>query len=96
LSNKNNEVIALGHPGGRCRNCERMTDKIEVCAILLNDAAIERSQGNPELASADFESLCNVMWPDDNDMKRDGLTREEFRLALQSAWMKMATPKFDQ
>ena len=41
---------------------------------------------------ADFESFCNVMWTDDGDMKRAGLTREEFRLALQGAWMKMPKP----
>ena len=73
---------------------ERMTDKIEACAAILSDAAIERARENPELARADFESFCNVMWTDDSDMKRAGLTREEFRIALQSAWMKM--PKADQ
>jgi hypothetical protein len=59
---------------------EGMTDKIEACAAILCDAAIERAQENPELARADFESFCNVMWTDDGDMKRAGLTREEFRI----------------
>ena len=58
---------------------EGMTDKIEACAAILCDAAIERAQENPELARADFESFCNVMWTDDADMKRAGLTREESR-----------------
>ena len=72
---------------------EGMTDKIEACAAILCDAAIERAQENPELARADFESFCNVMWTDDGDMKRAGLTREEFRIALQSAWIKMPKPQ---
>ena len=69
-----------------------MTDKIEACAAVLYDAAIEKAQDDPGLAGADFELLCNVMWTDDRDMERAGLTREEFRLALQSAWMKMPKP----
>ena len=40
---------------------EGMADKIEACAAILCDAAIERAQENPELARADFESFCNVM-----------------------------------
>ncbi len=70
-----------------------MTDKIEACAAVLYDAALELAQNDPELARADFESFCTIMWTDDGDMKRAGLTREEFRLALQHAWMKM--PKTD-
>ena len=69
-----------------------MTDKIEACAAVLYDAAIELTQNNPELARADFESFCNVMWTDDRDIERAGLTREEFRVALQGAWMKMPRP----
>ena len=52
-----------------------MTDKIEACATVLYDAAMERAQDDR-----------------DGDMKRAGLTREEFRLALQGAWMKMPKP----
>ena len=52
-----------------------MIDKIEACAAILYDAAIERTQENPELARADFETFCDVMWTDDADIKRAGLTR---------------------
>ena len=79
--------FARGPEGGH-----RMTDKIEACATVLYDAAMERAQDDPDLARADFESFCNVMWTDDGDMERAGLTREEFRLALQGAWMKMPKP----
>jgi hypothetical protein len=71
-----------------------MTDKIEACAAVLYAMAIELAQDDPDLARADFESFCNVLWTDDGDMKRAGLTREEFRLALQGAWMKM--PEADE
>ena len=73
-----------------------MIDKIEACAAILYDAAIERTQENPELARADFETFCDVMWTDDADIKRAGLTREEFRIALQSAWIKMPKPQSAQ
>ena len=73
-----------------------MTDKIENCIAALYDAAIERTQKDPKFGSADFDLFCQVMWTDDGDMKRAGLTRDEFRLALQSAWMKMPKPKADQ
>ena len=69
-----------------------MTDKIEACATVLYDAAMERAQDDPDLARADFELFCNVMWTDNGDMELARLTREEFRLALQGAWMKMPKP----
>ena len=62
--------FARGREGGH-----RMTDKIEACATVLYDAAMERAQDDR-----------------DGDMKRAGLTREEFRLTLQGAWMKMPKP----
>ena len=62
--------FARGPEGGH-----RMTDKIETCAAVLHDAAMERAHDDPDLARADFESFCNVMWTDDCDMECAGLTR---------------------
>ena len=42
--------FARGPEGGH-----RMTDKIEACATVLYDAAMERAQDDPDLARADFE-----------------------------------------
>lgn len=52
----------------------------------MYDAAMEISKDDPTILTCDFESFCNSMWTDDADRKARKLSREDYRLALQSAW----------
>jgi hypothetical protein len=60
----------------------------QICEAIhsLYDGALEIAKHDSNLLSGDFESFCDVMWTDDADMNARWLTREEYALALQSAW----------
>lgn len=66
-------------------------NKVELAARELFGDALEIAKDDPEIRPADFESFCNIMWPDDHDMNRRGFTRDEYRQALRYAWELLQT-----
>ena len=49
-------------------------------------AALEIAKDDPDLLKAERDDFLDVMWPDDHDMKQRGLSREDYRAALNAAW----------
>jgi hypothetical protein len=55
----------------------------------LYEEALEIEKDDPWVAKLSFESFCNVMWPDDHDMKDYALDRETFRRAVRNVWQRL-------
>jgi hypothetical protein len=51
--------------------------------------AREYALDNPEIRDANFDEFCSVMWSDDHDLERRGVTREAYTQALNHAWKRM-------
>ena len=60
-------------------------EKIEQAAQYLLDSAVEIQETDRDFAS-DFEAFGRVLWNDDEDMNKRGLTREQYKEALLQAW----------
>jgi hypothetical protein len=61
-------------------------DRIDYVAADLVDVSREMWRTEPEIRTADFETFCQVMWSDDNDMHSRSMSKDEYEDALKAAW----------
>jgi hypothetical protein len=66
-----------------------MNNAITTAAESLFADARKISLDDLNILTADFDAFCRVMWPDDEDAKARGLTRDDYHHALQIAWAKL-------
>ena len=62
---------------------------IDAMAQGFYQDAIEIAKDDPSIRTCAFESFCRAMWSDDHEMNDLGVTREDYRHALQIAWEKV-------